>query len=134
MFPVSGLTLRETGGRFRAMRYTLLVLAASSLLAGCGEMAPDNRSPTRAQKNEAAQAAAGSVYRCDDGSTVRVRFDRGSGGAEVMVGEAAPVMLPERFDSMGLVYTDGTTELRMAGADVTVGPHGGAPRTCRIGG
>jgi len=113
------------------MRILLLLPLA---LAACGEMAPDNRSPARAQKNEAAPAATGSLYRCEDGGTVRVRFDRASGGAEVTVGEAAPVMLPERFDTMGLVYTDGTTELRMAGADVTIGPRGGAQRTCRVGG
>jgi hypothetical protein len=102
-------------------------------LAACGESAPDSRGPATVATNKAAPIAAGSLYRCDDGSTVRVRFDRGGGGAEVTVGEAAPVMLAERFDEMGLVYTDGTTELRMAGADVTVGPRDGAARTCRIG-
>jgi len=115
------------------MRYALLMLTASAFLTGCGGTAPDSRGPTTAAKNEAAPVATGSLYRCDDGSTVRVRFDRGSGGAEVTIGEAAPVMLAERFDEMGLVYTDGATELRMAGADVTVGPRDGAARTCRIG-
>ena len=113
------------------MRIFLLLPLA---LAACGEPAPDNRGRGAAPKNETVTADAGSVYRCDDGTSVRVRFDRTSGGAEVTIGDAAPVMLPERYDSGGLVYTDETTEVRMAGADVTVGPRGGPLRTCRVGG
>lgn len=113
------------------MRYFLLLPLA---LAACGEPAPDNRVRAPVPKNETATADTGTLYRCDDGSTVRVRFDRTSGGAEVTIGDAAPVTLPERYDSQGLVYTDDRNEVRMAGADVTVGPRGGPLRTCRVGG